>query len=100
MLNCTPAAAKHICRKLSDTPAAVGLRITAQKTNRSGLAYRFEPCLALGDSDLVVPTGGGNLIVSNDTAPFVAGATLDFAGYFTFAPAQPLAKCGRSLMAA
>jgi iron-sulfur cluster assembly protein len=95
----TDSAARQIRRYLQQHPKGLALRLAVKKTGCSGLTYVLEIAEALGPDDQVFDSRGLQVVVRDDSLPFVAGASIDFVRAelnerFVFENPNAIGECG------
>ncbi|MGE0750859.1 MAG: iron-sulfur cluster insertion protein ErpA [Variibacter sp.] len=71
-------AAKRIGEILSTEPSGTMLRVSVEGGGCSGFQYKFDMERERGDDDVVIQNNGATVLVDSVSAPYLAGAEIDF----------------------
>ncbi|MBN8958959.1 MAG: iron-sulfur cluster insertion protein ErpA [Rhizobiales bacterium] len=71
-------AAKRIGEILSGEPNGTMLRVSVEGGGCSGFQYKFDMERERADDDVVIERSGATVLVDSVSAPYLAGAEIDF----------------------
>jgi iron-sulfur cluster assembly accessory protein len=71
-------AAKRIGEILSGEPDGTMLRVSVEGGGCSGFQYKFDMERERAEDDVVIERGGATVLVDSVSAPYLAGAEIDF----------------------
>jgi iron-sulfur cluster assembly accessory protein len=71
-------AAKRIGEILSSEPNGTMLRVSVEGGGCSGFQYKFDMERERADDDVVIERSGATVLVDSVSAPYLAGAEIDF----------------------
>ncbi len=71
-------AAKRIGEILSTEPSGTMLRVSVEGGGCSGFQYKFDMERERADDDLVIEKQGATVLIDSVSAPYLAGAEIDF----------------------
>jgi iron-sulfur cluster assembly accessory protein len=71
-------AAKRIGEILSTEPSGTMLRVSVEGGGCSGFQYKFDMERERGEDDVVIQNNGATVLVDSVSAPYLAGAEIDF----------------------
>lgn len=75
----TARAARHLAAQLAIHPGAVAVRLAVASAGCSGLRYRIDPAMELGEGDTLFESGGVRIVVDAASLPYLHGTTIDLA---------------------
>ncbi len=77
-INLTNNAKQHIQNVLAQDEVGIGLRVGVKSTGCSGYQYITETAKAIGEHDTMIEINGIQIIVDEESLPYIAGTELDF----------------------